>query len=574
MTAFLKFQKRLRRVVRCQAIVRGHLVRKKYKEIYSKYLIEPHKTILNTFRMLFAKEKMYVKYLRDIVEGYMHPLRDKHLLSDKEITNVFGNIEEILRMHIEMLNLFSKVRDKLPVVEDLSTIFLTMAPLLKVYGNYVNNFGSSTSLLLSCQKRDKVSAFLKQRKRELELSGQNLSLSALLCMPFNHIPSYAHCIKKIVDATPDDDKERASMMHCQVLITQTADFIDHRMSRAEKDQAIKRVERRLSRRAGSLLVGERELVKEGKCTITRLVATPAYKINPKGEPGYFFAFTDLLIVAIFDKKDKRVTQSKAALTEIAQLRFDKTVVVEMGSTEVRLTRGPKLEMEFSFANGSAKSAWLLTFAELIGNYEDKRIFGVDLAKLCALSKDNIPAIMKLLIKHLINSNALSACGIFRISGTGAVVRFLRESFDRCGPGRESEVNLAMQNMHDVAGLLKLFLRELPEPVIIYDLYDQLVEITSTFMLNSDLPMWIEGTKKLLKRLPPENVTVLHYLVEFLIFADKHSEQSKMTLANLAIVFSPNLCKPREESIESALQLGAVNTWVKLLLENAEVCFPN
>lgn len=69
------------------------------------------------------------------------------------------------------------------------------------------------------------------------------------------------------------------------------------------------------------------------------------------------------------------------------------------------------------------------------------------------------------------STGLSEVGIYRISGENRVINELKEALNRGGdPGSL----LAKTDVHNVTGLLKLFLREMPDPLIPFDLYDQFI----------------------------------------------------------------------------------------------------
>lgn len=90
----------------------------------------------------------------------------------------------------------------------------------------------------------------------------------------------------------------------------------------------------------------------------------------------------------------------------------------------------------------------------------------------------------------------------------------------------------------MASLFKLFFSVLPEPLFTFELYPRFVELQT----KGDT----DGVFDLVdSQLPPSNASVLQFLLSFLARVAKHEDVNKMGPANLAIVFSPILLRPRE-----------------------------
>lgn len=106
----------------------------------------------------------------------------------------------------------------------------------------------------------------------------------------------------------------------------------------------------------------------------------------------------------------------------------------------------------------------------------------------------------------------------------------------------------MENVHDVASLLKLYLRELPEPLFPYALYDSLLSLVR------DNPggyrVWGVSMKVLLTQVPSINRLALEHLMQLLNAVAACSIRNKMTASNLAIVFGPNVLRSQTESLEA------------------------
>lgn len=97
----------------------------------------------------------------------------------------------------------------------------------------------------------------------------------------------------------------------------------------------------------------------------------------------------------------------------------------------------------------------------------------------------------------------------------------------------------MYDMHAVSGLLKLYLRELPEPLLTTELHRDFLRI----MDLSERHMKIAEVTRLVNLLPSANFTLLKALSGHLNRVVHSSDINKMTVRNISIVFSPTLNVP-------------------------------
>lgn len=94
-------------------------------------------------------------------------------------------------------------------------------------------------------------------------------------------------------------------------------------------------------------------------------------------------------------------------------------------------------------------------------------------------------------------------------------------------------------MHSVTGVLKLYLREMPEALFTDAFYPAFVE---AFQGSSDLNRAI-ALRRVYECLPAVNKAVIDFILSHLIRVNKHEAQNKMSLHNLATVFGPTLLRP-------------------------------
>ncbi len=105
------------------------------------------------------------------------------------------------------------------------------------------------------------------------------------------------------------------------------------------------------------------------------------------------------------------------------------------------------------------------------------------------------------------------------------------------------------SVHDVAGLLKMYFREQPEPVVPLSSYVALLDAGS-----KPMDEFVPAAANEVRKFPPLNVDCLRLLFAFLYRVTMLSEHNKMTSENLGIVFAPNLLRPANSSEISVMDL--------------------
>uniref|UniRef100_W5MV98 Si:ch211-247j9.1 n=1 Tax=Lepisosteus oculatus TaxID=7918 RepID=W5MV98_LEPOC len=146
----------------------------------------------------------------------------------------------------------------------------------------------------------------------------------------------------------------------------------------------------------------------------------------------------------------------------------------------------------------------------------------------------------------IQSHGLLEVGLFRQPGQATLVKELQDAFDA---GEKPSFD-SSTDVHTVASLLKLYLRELPEPVVPFSKYDDFLLCAK--LLSGGRQQGLVQLKKLLQELPNANFNLLHYICGFLNEVQSYCHINKMSTQNLATVFGPNLLRPKAEDPETII----------------------
>uniref|UniRef100_A0A3B4U4X1 Rho GTPase-activating protein 28-like n=1 Tax=Seriola dumerili TaxID=41447 RepID=A0A3B4U4X1_SERDU len=163
---------------------------------------------------------------------------------------------------------------------------------------------------------------------------------------------------------------------------------------------------------------------------------------------------------------------------------------------------------------------------------DGGVFGVPLNSLLENDRKKFPGIkvpvvfQKLLC--ILEQTGLQTEGILRVPGSAARLKYLRRELDRCG----GDLDWSAVRQVDAAGLLKLFIRELPTPLLTHT-------HLSTYRVSSVLHQ-VQALQLLSLLLPEVNRDTLRALLVFLRKVVSHQDQNRMSLWNVSMVMAPNL----------------------------------
>jgi RhoGAP domain/Variant SH3 domain/N-terminal or F0 domain of Talin-head FERM len=165
----------------------------------------------------------------------------------------------------------------------------------------------------------------------------------------------------------------------------------------------------------------------------------------------------------------------------------------------------------------------------------------------------------------IESKALDVEGIFRLSGSATEIQALKKKYNA---GEQVDLN-AVLDPHVVCGLLKLWLREMPEPLFTWVNYEPLLAV----QMISDPDTKLRYLRALIDGLPPVNRKLIQQLLFFTQKVIAHEGVNKMPIHNVATVFGPNLLKSIHEGATPIVEdTGKVLGVTSALILNADAIF--
>ncbi|XP_018427628.1 PREDICTED: rho GTPase-activating protein 25 [Nanorana parkeri] len=214
--------------------------------------------------------------------------------------------------------------------------------------------------------------------------------------------------------------------------------------------------------------------------------------------------------------------------------------------------------------------WVKAIKKAAG-FPSGAVFGQRLADTIVYERKYGRHLVPLLMEKcadFILENGLNEEGIFRLPGQDNLVKQLKEAFD----AGERPSFTSDTDVHTVASLFKLYLRELPEPVFPWSQYEDCLACENT--MNIDEEKGHEELRKQIMLLPKENYNLLCFICRFLYKVQNNSSVNKMSVENLAMVIGVNLLKPKTED-PVALMRGApqIQKLMTVMISLHEKFFP-
>uniref|UniRef100_A0A8C7WC61 Rho GTPase-activating protein 32 n=1 Tax=Oncorhynchus mykiss TaxID=8022 RepID=A0A8C7WC61_ONCMY len=201
----------------------------------------------------------------------------------------------------------------------------------------------------------------------------------------------------------------------------------------------------------------------------------------------------------------------------------------------------------------------------------ERVFGCDLGEHLLNSGHDVPQVLKSCTEFIEKHGVVD--GMYRLSGIASNIQKLRHEFDSEQiPDLTKDVYI--QDIHCVGSLCKLYFRELPNPLLTYQLYEKFSEAVSA---ATDEERLIK-IHDVIQQLPPPHYRTLEFLMRHLSQLATFSYITNMHSKNLAIVWAPNLL--RSKQIESACFSGTAafmevriqSVVVEFILNHVDVLF--
>uniref|UniRef100_A0A667ZBX2 Rho GTPase-activating protein 17 n=1 Tax=Myripristis murdjan TaxID=586833 RepID=A0A667ZBX2_9TELE len=245
----------------------------------------------------------------------------------------------------------------------------------------------------------------------------------------------------------------------------------------------------------------------------------------------------------------------------------------------------KDQLSADMYNFASKEGDYARYYVMVGNANANLVLSVMPSLFINMNAWFTPAFGTALEEHLKRSNReialpIEACvmmlletgmkeeGLFRIAAGASKLKKLKAALD-CSTSQLEEF---YSDPHAVAGALKSYLRELPEPLMTFGLYDEWIQASNVTDSDKRLQaLWVTCDS-----LPKTHKANFRYLVKFLAKLAQDSEVNKMTPSNIAIVLGPNLLWAKTEGTLAEMAAATsvhVVAIIEPIIQHADWFFP-
>uniref|UniRef100_A0A3Q1FF97 Myosin IXA n=1 Tax=Acanthochromis polyacanthus TaxID=80966 RepID=A0A3Q1FF97_9TELE len=186
-----------------------------------------------------------------------------------------------------------------------------------------------------------------------------------------------------------------------------------------------------------------------------------------------------------------------------------------------------------------------------------RQFGVEVSRLTN-DERTVPLVVEKLINY-IEMHGLYTEGIYRKSGSTNKIKELKQGLDT----DVDSMNLDDYNIHVIASVFKQWLRDLPNPLMTFELYEEFIRV----MGLQDKKEMIRGVYSIIDQLSRTHLNTLERLVFHLVRIALQEETNRMSANALAIVFAPCIlrCPDTIDPLQSVQDISKTTACVELII---------
>ncbi|XP_041055887.1 uncharacterized protein LOC121284462 isoform X1 [Carcharodon carcharias] len=247
----------------------------------------------NVIQEIMNTERVYIKHLKDICEGYIRQCR-KHtgMFAEAQLNIIFGNIEEIYKFQRKFLKDLEKLFNKdEPHLSEIGSCFLQHQEGFGIYSEYCNNHPSACVELARLMKQSKYRHFFEACRLLQQMI--DIAIDGFLLTPVQKICKYPLQLAELLKYTTPDHSDFKNISAAYEAMKNVACLINERKRRLESINKIAQWQVSIVNWEGQdVLTRSSELIHSGELT----------KISGQGKSQQrtFFLFDHQLF---FCKKD-------------------------------------------------------------------------------------------------------------------------------------------------------------------------------------------------------------------------------------------------------------------------------
>jgi len=538
-------------IAKFQALVKGYLLRKKLRGLNI-----PYQTAYNRAAWDYIKrESNFVHAMKRAIRDFETSLGDnkagKRIKSLKalssnaskntqaknaeaEVKNMINSFKEVIGVHEKLFEELMKIWDNSwPGVKKFGLALVTQLPLFETYNAYIDVYCRVDGLI---NAKDPNPELRKWLQKETGSAGYSRTLDDMLKLPFNHVLGCGAPIQQFLNAVliyHIDPEDTNSIVKAFALLSRLQTVLRD-LDKRLNYQRIAVIESSILGLDSNLELAslDRQLIRKGPISIDR-------------QHYYMLLFDDVCIITT-QTKDTYIYNYYFQMKNVKILDPDSTGFVLV----VSQPEGTK-ELHVSAKKQEERMALYIAFKQVISRCNTDR-FGVPLHVLEAREKtpEGIPAVVKFLCEYLVEAAAQEGQQIFCLGSDPYRVASLKIILNTTP--NLSSVDLTKQEPSVVVDVLKMFLLELPTPLLVK------ADCQCVFIDDAGTDLDLNTFREVIQRLPEPSLKLLTCIAELLASTGLHP-------SILAQTWGHTIYRGVQENVTSALYLVDVTTIIRALL---------
>ncbi|XP_031317375.1 rho GTPase-activating protein 19 isoform X2 [Camelus dromedarius] len=243
-----------------------------------------------------------------------------------------------------------------------------------------------------------------------------------------------------------------------------------------------------------------------------------------------------------------------------------TRLIDLPGTELAQLMG---EVDLKLPGGAGPASGFFRSLMSLKRKEKGVVFG------SPLTEEGIAQIYQLI--EYLHKN-LRVEGLFRVPGNSVRQQILRDALNN---GMDIDLESGEFHSNDVATLLKMFLGELPEPLLTHKHFHVHLKIADLMQFDDkgnktnvpDKQRQIEALQLLFLILPPPNRNLLKLLLDLLYQTAKKQDKNKMSAYNLALMFAPHVLWPKNVTANDLQEnITKLNNGMAFMIKHSQKLF--
>ncbi|CAD7003378.1 unnamed protein product [Ceratitis capitata] len=204
---------------------------------------------------VIISERNYLGQLELLMKFFVRPIKHQALIDDHTHTFLFGQIEMIYNLNMELLQELEENK------EDVAKAFLKIAPFLKLYSVYAFDFRNA--LLVLQEITSKNSSFRKFKEQTETRPEVQRTLNSLMIVPIQRLPRYKLLLDQVLLYTSPSENDFKLLKDSVKKIESIVSHINSCVEEQEVTLKLLNLQNSIINRSPNIVKPSRRIIKEG-----------------------------------------------------------------------------------------------------------------------------------------------------------------------------------------------------------------------------------------------------------------------------------------------------------------------